>query len=141
MLGKLFGKKKSEFYLELSEDDVAAVPEPPPAPAAAPVAAPKAVVQSEAPAAQPEVEKSKKKGEKVTAPATSAPAPSISDPVELIRTALAASANQPSATESESVPTFDYTTPVAKASRRRPGPSMSPFKTMAKNMKRTTAGF
>ncbi len=134
MLGKIFGKKS--YHLELSEDEIAAIPEPS-APAAQAAPPQPAAVQSEGPA-DPAVES--KQGA-APAPAASAPAASMSDPVEIIRTALAAAANKPSASESEPVPTFDYTTPVATASRRRPGPSMSPFKTMAKDMRKTTSGF
>ncbi|EKU97344.1 hypothetical protein Lepto7375DRAFT_6525 [Leptolyngbya sp. PCC 7375] len=143
MLDKLLGKK-SGYYLELPAEEIAAISEPAatPAPAATPVPAATpapAAVQSKAPTAET-VKKKDSKASEPTAPAVT-PAASISDPIELIRTALAASANQPPAPEPEPAPTFDYTTPVAKASRRRPGPSMSSFKSMAKAMRRTTAGF
>ena len=39
MLGKLFGKKKSGYYLELSEEEISAIPEAAEKPAPAPAAA------------------------------------------------------------------------------------------------------
>lgn len=136
MLGKLLNQKP-KYYLELSEDEIAAIPEPAATPAPAPAAPAPAAVQAE-PSTQPVVES---QPEQASTPAPAAPA-AISDPIELIRTAIATAGNQSApAPEPEPTPTFDYTTPVAKASRRRPGPSMSPFKTMAKDMSKTTAGF
>ena len=163
MLGKLFGKKKSGYYLELSEDEASAVPASTPAPKAETAAPSKA---SEAKKSEPATAP---KGEAPTPAAAAAPAkpaaPAVpatvskasaampqevatpepmSDPLELIRTALAASANQPAqeaevAAESNFAP--DYLAPKPSARRRRPGPSMSPFKSMAKDMKKTTSGF
>ncbi|MEL6130035.1 MAG: hypothetical protein AAFR24_08420 [Cyanobacteria bacterium J06627_3] len=158
MLGKLLGKgKKSGYYLELSEDEIAAIPEPsvkptPQAPVAKVESTPATskTVSAEPAAAEPAAPP------QATVPAVSAavskaaaaipqevavPEP-MSDPLELIRTALAAAANQASETESKSTPTFaEYSAPLAKARRRRPGPSMSPFKSMAKDMRKTNSGF
>lgn len=149
MLGKLFGKKKDKYYLELSEEEINAVPEPAAAPEAPQVeaadaetappvdgkaAAPAKKAASAAPTLTPAVSKAAAAMPQEVA----TPAP-MSDPLELIRTAIAASSAKAAAETPEA--TFDYRMPVAKASRRRPGPSMSPFKGMAKDMKRTTAGF
>ncbi|MGD1952296.1 MAG: hypothetical protein ACFB14_22005 [Leptolyngbyaceae cyanobacterium] len=162
MLGKLFGKKKSGYYLELSEDEASAVPASKPAPKAA----------KAAPSKAPEAKKSEPakatEGETPTPAAAAAPAkqavPAVptavskaasampqevatpepmSDPLELIRTALAASANQTAAGAEAAESNFapDYLAPKPSARRRRPGPSMSPFKSMAKDMKKTTSGF
>lgn len=166
MLGKLLGKvKKSGYYLELSEDEIAAVPEPsvkpaPQAPvakveptpatsktaAAEPAAAePTATEPAATPAAPqatvPDVAAAVSKAAAAIPQEVAVPEP-MSDPLELIRTALAAAANQASETESKSTPTFaEYSAPLAKARRRRPGPSMSPFKSMAKDMRKTSSGF
>ena len=168
MLGKLFGKKKSGYYLELSEDEASAVPSSKPASKAASSKASKAKGKS-GPKAVAEAPTAEQQAATAEQPAATAPAkqaaPAISstiskaaaampqevatpepmsDPLELIRTALAASANQTAAkpketTEANFAP--DYLAPKPSARRRRPGPSMSPFKSMAKDMKKTTAGF
>ena len=167
MLGKLFGKKKSGYYLELSEDEASAVPASKPAPkaaAAAPSKAPKAkksepakaTTKGETPAptaaeaptkqpakqAAPAVPTAVSKASAAMPQEVATPEP-MSDPLELIRTALAASANQtaPDAEAAESNFAPDYLAPKPNARRRRPGPSMSPFKSMAKDMKKTTSGF
>ncbi|MBT9315993.1 hypothetical protein [Leptothoe spongobia] len=152
MLDKLLGKK-SRYYLELSEDEIAAVPKPADTPtpkSAAPKAAPVADAKPAAPkatpvaAAKPATPKaaSDKASEKAVTPAVATNP--IPDSQELIRTALAASvtSSQPLA-EKGPEPTFssDYLMPKASAGRRRPGPSMSPFKSMAKNMRRQSSGF
>ncbi len=138
MLGKLLNQK-SKYYLELSEEEIAAIPEPAATPATAPATSAPAAVQSEPSTPQPVVES---QPAQASTSAPTAPA-AISDPIELIRTAIAAAGNQsaPAPEPEPAAPTFDYTTPATKAPRRRPGPSMSPFKTMAKDMKKTTAGF
>ena len=158
MLGKLLGKK-SGYYLELSEDEIAAIPEPPvkPAPkapaaksepaAAATSATPAGAAATDEPAAAKPAtatvptEATAGKASAAMPQEVAIPEP-MSDPLELIRTALAASANQTPEAEPKSVPTFaDYSAPLAKARRRRPGPSMSPFKSMAKDMRKTSSGF
>lgn len=157
MLGKLLGKgKKSGYYLELSEDEIAAVPEPSvkpapqapvakvePTPATSKTAA--ATEPTATPAAPqatvPDVAAAVSKAAAAIPQEVAVPEP-MSDPLELIRTALAAAANQTSETEPKSTPTFaEYSAPLAKARRRRPGPSMSPFKSMAKDMRKTSSGF
>ncbi|MEM1253633.1 MAG: hypothetical protein AAGI69_14470 [Cyanobacteria bacterium P01_H01_bin.21] len=164
MLGKLFGKKKSGYYLELSEDEASAVPASKPAPKAAKAAPSKApeakksepakATTSETPApaaaaatpakqAAPAVPAAVSKASAAMPQEVATPEP-MSDPLELIRTALAASANQTAAAEAaaeESNFAPDYLAPKPSARRRRPGPSMSPFKSMAKDMKKTTSGF
>lgn len=139
MLGKLLGKK-SGYFLELSEEEIDSIPG---APATSASVAPAASQESPKAKAAPAAAKpaASKPAKQASVPAAPAPTASISDPIELIRTALASSANQPPAPEPEPEPTFDYTTPVAKASRRRPGPSMASFKTMAKDMRKTASGF
>ena len=149
MLGKILGKK-SGYYLELPEEEIDAIPEPPATPAApapaptAPVAATAAVetaTATETPAAD---SNSKNKKTKTAAAAPQAPAVSSRDPVDIIRAAIAASGNSSQPTEEPPAePTFagDYLMPNPSPRRRRPGPSMSPFKSMAKDMKKTTAGF
>ncbi|QQE65602.1 hypothetical protein GFS31_22900 [Leptolyngbya sp. BL0902] len=104
ILGVFGVGKKSEFFMELDEGDVA--------PAAAPAAAP-------APAAATAV------AEPVAAPAApAAPAP---------KPAPAAPQSAPSA---PAVPSFaaNYLVGSTLPSRRRPGPSMSPFRDMAKQV-------
>lgn len=155
MLGKLFGKKKDKYYLELSEEEINAVPEPAAAPEAPQVEAAAAVASETAPPvdgkaaapakkvsaapAVPTVTAAVSKAAAAMPQEVATPAP-MSDPLDLIRTAIAASSAKTAEAETSEA-TFDYRMPVAKASRRRPGPSMSPFKGMAKDMKRTTAGF
>ncbi|MEM6253010.1 MAG: hypothetical protein AAF821_08815 [Cyanobacteria bacterium P01_D01_bin.156] len=151
MLGKLLGKK-SGYYLELSEEEISAIPEPVASPAAAPQAAspepesvgaaPTAAAPTPKTVAAPALASSISKAA-AAMPQEAATPGQISDPVELIRTAIAAAPSQAATEEvaESSEPEFDYRAPIAKASRRRPGPSMSPFKTMAKDMKRTPAGF
>ncbi len=153
MLGKLFGKKKGKYYLELSEEEINAVPEPAEAPEAnQPEAVDKAAAPAEgsapakkasaAPAIPPTLAPAVSKAANAMPQEVATPAP-MADPVELIRTAIAAAPSQSASNSGEEAgeSTFDYRMPVATASRRRPGPSMSPFKGMAKDMKRTTAGF
>ncbi|MEM9483688.1 MAG: hypothetical protein AAGA83_08335 [Cyanobacteria bacterium P01_F01_bin.116] len=140
MLDKLLGKK-SGYYLELSEEEIAAIPEPAATPAPKKVATvAQSVVAKAAAAIAPKAADSTEKTAQPEAQPAVVTAP-MTDTVELIRTAIAAAANKPKPAAPEPAPKFDYTTPVAKASRRRPGPSMSPFKTMAKDMRKTTAGF
>ncbi|MBE9068968.1 hypothetical protein IQ260_20190 [Leptolyngbya cf. ectocarpi LEGE 11479] len=161
MLGKLFGKKsdkKSGYFLELSEEEVAALPKAAKEQAAAAVSETVAAVSEAAEAVSEAVESvasdvaptpSKKAASKKGAASKAAPqqeaAPQkkaappapTNDPVELIRTAIAASASK-SAANSNSTSTFDYRAPVTPVRRRRPGPSMSPFKSMAKGIKRSS---
>lgn len=159
MLGKFFGKKKSGYFLELSEDEISASSEaseksaleaPQAAEKPAVAAATTATAATTAPAPAAAVKESvsaisdavSKASEAMPQKAAS-PAP-LSDPLELIRTALASSANtaEPKAeVEAESNFSTDYLVPRATARRRRPGPSLSSFRSMAKDMRRTTAGF
>ena len=159
MLGKLLGKK-SGYYLELSEDEIAAIPEPPVKPAPkAPAAKVEATATSETAATEsatataavatpaapqatvPAVAATISKASAAIPQEVAVPEP-MSDPLELIRTALAAAANQAPETSPEPTPAFaEYSAPLAKARRRRPGPSMSPFKSMAKDMRKTNSGF
>ena len=159
MLGKLLGKK-SGYYLELSEDEIAAIPEPPVKPAPkAPAAKVDATATSETAATEsatatdavatpaapqatvPAVAATISKASAAIPQEVAVPEP-MSDPLELIRTALAAAANQAPETSPEPTPAFaEYSAPLAKARRRRPGPSMSPFKSMAKDMRKTNSGF
>ena len=153
MLGKLLGKNnKKKFFLELSEDEISAIPEPSEAPAPQ---VSEATVETAAEAGAKAADKAAKpSAKKAAAPAITALSPAISkaaaampqeaaqpapmaDPVDLIRNAIAAAGNQSAADEAETE-TFDYTTPATTAPRRRPGPSMSPFKSMAKNLKKTS---
>lgn len=155
MLGKLFGKK-SGYYLELSEEEIAAIPVAPQASAApAPVAIAATTTPAKAAVKAPATDspakatkESQAKGKKQKTAEAAAPAapaqPPLTDPLELIYTALATTANQSGpAPEKAPEPTFssDYLMPAASSSRRRPGPSMSPFKSMVKGMKRTRSGF
>lgn len=154
MLGKLLGKK-SGFYLELPEDEIAAIPEvaATPAPQAQPapqaVAAPQAQAES---AAKPETTTAAPNATKAPAAtkaskkeAPAAPAAVVTTPItdtqELIRTAIAAAANRPAPVEEPPTPTFTDYVPKPIMSRRRPGPSMSSFQTMAKEMKASKSGF
>ncbi|MGD1857767.1 MAG: hypothetical protein ACFB2W_26325 [Leptolyngbyaceae cyanobacterium] len=161
MLGKLFGKKskKDGYFLELSEEELEAIPEPIASAVSAvvPVAESKAAKDAPAkspepsgdakPAAQnapaksavPTLDKSVSKAA-AAMPQVAATPQATTDPLELIRTAIAESSKKSQA-KAESTEPFDYTTPVAKAGRRRPGPSMSPFKSIAKDMKKTSSGF
>ncbi|MEO0350023.1 MAG: hypothetical protein AAF282_08240 [Cyanobacteria bacterium P01_A01_bin.15] len=150
MLGKLFGKK-SNYYLELSEEDIEALPKPLAAAAEKIVPVVNSVTATiESPAPEKAVSKNQQTAENGSAaaqpPVETAPSPAaapLSDPLELIRTALAASSNQSqSASDDEPEPTFstDYLLPNATSRRRRPGPSLSPFKSMAKDMKRGSSG-
>lgn len=148
MLGKLLGKasKKAKYYLELTEDEIAAIREPSETPAPESPKA-KAATTAKAASAKGKAPEAKGKAPEATDKAPAAapqevavPQPMV-DSVEIIRSAIAAAAKQAESAEASSAATFDYTTPVAKARRRRPGPSMSPFKTMVKTMKRTPSGF
>jgi predicted lipid-binding transport protein (Tim44 family) len=106
-IGGLVGLgKKSEFYMELNEADSSSLPATPStsAPAAKAEAAP-AQAKTAAPA---------------TAPKTAAPAPAPAAPAAPVPTAFAS----------------NYLTIVgtSQSSRRRPGPSLSPFRDMAKQV-------
>ena len=148
MLGKLFGKK-SNYYLELSEEDIEALPKPLATAAEKIVPAVNSITAAtESPAPEKAVSKNKDANGSAAEqpPVETAPSPAtapLSDPLELIRTAIAASSNQSQpASEDVAEPTFstDYLLPNATSRRRRPGPSLSPFKTMAKDMKRSSSG-
>ena len=159
MLGKLLGKKKKEYFLELSEDAISAIAEPI-EDLAAKVSAPEAPESKAEPTAKENKKEGKKAETAAAKPATTKAAPAIpqlspaiskaaaampqetakpepmADPVDVIRNAIAAAGNQSAANEAEE--TFDYTVPATAAPRRRPGPSMSPFKSLAKDLKKTS---
>lgn len=170
MLGKLFGKKsdkKSGYFLELSEEEIAALPKAAKEQATEAVSSAVAAVSDAAEAVSDAVESivtdaesavseettSKKEAkaaasksapqekaapQKQAAPQKTEQAAPMTDTVELIRTAIAAAANKSEAAGSGAASTFDYRAPVTPARRRRPGPSMSPFKSMAKSVKRSS---
>lgn len=98
--------KKSEFFMELDESTSASVAAPAEAPAPAPAAA-KAVAEPAAASPAPVV----------TAPKPAPVAPQVAKPAA-------------------SVPSFaaNYLVGSTMPSRRRPGPSMSPFRDMAKQV-------
>jgi hypothetical protein len=121
MLNKLFGKKQN-FYLELKETDGDKQPQAPkiekPAPAveaAAPEAKPAA-------AAKPAKKTSVKKEKKENKAETPAPAP-------------AANANTNGKVEPKEVEFATKYLITPSPSRRRPGPSLNPFKDMARKAK------
>jgi hypothetical protein len=101
--------KKSEFFMELDEGATEA------APASAPAAAPASAPAAAAPA--------------VAEPVAANPAPAAPKPV------AAPAAPQP-AKATAPVPSFaaNYLVGATTTSRRRPGPSLSPFKAMAKQV-------
>lgn len=157
VIGKLFGFKKSGYYLELSEEDIQQS-----APQA--VAAPPSVEANSksAPAKKTKTQKTKATATPTEASvseevATSSPSPevkvsevaavqtaepvaqvSVTDPVELIRAALSNSATTSDDNGAVPVGNFatDYLVSPSRSGRRRPGPSLSPFKDMAKGMRR-----
>ena len=101
MLGKLLGKK-SGYYLELSEQEIDAIPEPLKAPVAAVAKAVDAAVDSaegaaaalteaSAPAAPaiPALDKAVSKASNAMPQEVAVPEATAPDPLELIRTALA----------------------------------------------------
>lgn len=143
MLGKLFGKK-SGYFLELSEEEQESdvpVEATPKSEKTAPEKTEAAVAKT-APAAE---QKTVEKQPAAEAEQTAAKAPSTaaySDPVELIRTALAASATTADEESSEPEGNFatDYLVTQTLPRRRRPGPSLSPFKSMAKDVRKRRTG-
>lgn len=121
VFGTVFGGKKSEFYMELDEDDSSSQPEAlPSAPAPAAKAEPAAAAK---PPAQAAAKTSAKTQTKPPAKQeTKAPAPALAAaPAEPVPTGFAS----------------NYLTSVGTAlpRRRRPGPSLSPFMDMAKQVK------
>lgn len=157
MLGKLLGKKKKEYFLELSEDAISAIAEPL-EDLASKVSAPEAsetkaettaedgkkaeadkaakpAAKKAAPAAIPELSPAISKAAAAMPQETAKPEP-MADPVEVIRNAIATAGNQSASNDEQE--TFDYTVPATAAPRRRPGPSMSPFKSLAKDLKKTS---
>ena len=116
-IGGLVGLgKKSEFFMELDEaDSTPAVTPSAPAPVAKAEAAP--------PSAEPAA-KATAQEKKAKAPAKPAPAPApvaAAVPAEPVPTAFASN--------------YLTTVGISQPRRRRPGPSLSPFLTMAKQVK------
>jgi hypothetical protein len=111
--------KKSEYFLEADDLDKGSAPQ----------AQPQAAAKVEKPAAAP-------------APQESAPAPAASAKTEApaAKPAEAAPAPKPVPVEPKPEPVGNFATdylnaPSATMGRRRPGPSLSPFKDLAKDMK------
>jgi hypothetical protein len=125
MLKNLFGGKKSNFYLELKENDgeqKAAVTSEAPAPvveAPAPTVEPAPVAEKKAKKTSVKKEK-KAKGKEAAAAPVSAPAP------------VAATNSKVEPKEVEFATKYLISPSL---SRRRPGPSLNPFKDMARKAK------
>lgn len=113
----LGGKKKETYFLEFS--DAASTPTAPAKVEPAKVEAPKA----------PKAEAPKAKAAKAEAPKASAPAP-----VAPVAPAIAPPTPKPAPVLTTFAP--EYLTPTLGASRRRPGPSLTMFKDMARSMGR-----
>lgn len=134
VFNKLFGFKKTEYFVDLEDDTATPAPQKPAAPAtpAAP-AAPAPVVQAEtaeteAKPAAAQTSKSKKTSIKSQKGAKAAPATNNGQAASL----------PPAPPKPEPVlVTFapDNLMPIANPYRRRPGPSMNQFKAMAREVK------
>jgi hypothetical protein len=127
MLGKLFGKKP-KYFLELKEDDqkAPAVVAPEPVVEAVATEAPAPVekpAQAEAKAKKTSIKKSKAKTEKV---ATVEVAPAVSVAPTVVSNGKAESQEVEFATKYLIVPSM---------ARRKPGPSLNPYKDMARQAK------
>jgi len=165
VIGKILDKfKGSDFYMELDEDaeDVSSQVSQTAAAVAETVVetvtevasdvsekveavAEAAVEKAEPPKAN--AKKASKKSSKKSAPAPAAApvaaaapaAPAAPDPVDIIRAALSNSAPTAEGDTTAATPgnfATDYLLPTKPAPRRRPGPSLAKFKTMAKDYKR-----
>ncbi len=125
MLGKILGKKKDDFFMELpAQGDESA--------AAAPMAP---AVRSEA-VETPEATAS---GEPVaTAPAPVVSAPAASDPESIIAAAVQAASQEAAQAQTAMVGGFAtgyLLNPGNRSQRRRPGANMAAFKAMAQTVK------
>lgn len=124
--GRLFGFKKSEYFLDLDGSQPKEPAKVEPA-KSAPVAA-ASLATPPAPSAKAEEPKAKKSPKAKKEPAVSAaPAP---EPVKV----APASTNGKAPAVSTFAP--DYLVPTSTSSRRLPGPSMNNFRDMARQMKR-----
>ena len=128
MIGKLFGKKKDSFFLEIKEDGSSSSSEATPAAVEKKQAATESAQVADASAAT---------SEDIQASAPT-PAPTqASDPKEIIAAALKANAERTKAAQNASSGIFapNYLVSAGnRASRRRPGASMTAFMDMASNM-------
>lgn len=114
--------KKSEFFMELDESDSSAQPAALPAPAETKSVAAPAKATTKAPAQASAKAATKAPAKAATkAPAKAAPAPVATAPAEPVPTAFAS--------------TYLTTVGTSLPRRRRPGPSLSPFLNMAKQVK------
>lgn len=155
VIGKLFGFKKSGYYLELGEEGseqsapqaVVATPLVEANSKSAPAQKTKTqktkakATPAEASVAEAAVSSSSPDGSEVaeTKPAEPVPQASVTDPVELIRAALSNSATSSGGSNGAVTAgnfATDYLVLPSRSGRRRPGPSLSPFKDMAKGMRR-----
>ncbi len=134
MLGKLFGGKKSDYFLELKEDKTAVTAKPveePKAEVATPVAVeepPAEVVTETAP------QKSKKTKSKKVKTETPKSEPTSTEPVAV--TPVVANGK----TEPQEVEFATKYLITPSLSRRLPGPSLSAFKGMARQVKKPIIG-
>ena len=131
----LFGIGKSSYYLEL--DEASGTASAPAAPAAKAAAAPKAAAKAEVPAAKASKTKPVPAGQTAPTPvptATPVPTPTL---VEGELPAARAMANGAKKAGKEATFATDYLVNprISNGGRRRPGPSLSPFKDMAKQVK------
>lgn len=149
--------KKGNFFLELDEEKGVwlmgkgkkkaaseAQPEVPSEPQTV-EREPEAVAA--APAPQPQAEKKQRRAEKrgkaaaQDAPQATPPAEPLPDPVEVIRAALANSKAPETDASAPQEPDTNFATdfplPLMQPGRRRPGPSLNPFKDMARQTRAT----
>jgi hypothetical protein len=118
----LGGQKKEKFFIDFSEGTSAPKP---PAPQAA---APKLEVKSD-PKPEPKPAKPAK-----AAKAPEAKAPAVTAPAAPVAPAIAPPTPKPAPVLTTFAP--EYLTPTLGAGRRRPGPSLTMFKDMARSMGR-----
>jgi hypothetical protein len=131
VIGKIFGKKKSEFFLEIKDDGSEAIVSP-----AKEAEAPTPVATAGETASAPAASEQPVAAAPVAATPPTPPSTAVTDTAALIRAAVSKPASKPVEAAAEG-PTFatDYLITPANGSRRRPGPSLDAFKSMAKGMR------
>ncbi len=129
MLGKILGKKKDNFFMELPSQGNDTIAEA--------SVAPEVRVQ-ETPEVEAPTAETTATAQETPAPATSAPAINVNDPTDVIVAAIQAASRE--AVLAQTVETGAFAenyllNPGNRSSRRRPGANMAAFKSMAQNIK------
>ncbi len=126
MLGKILGKKKDNFFMELPSQGNDTIAEA--------SVAPEVRVQETPQVEAPTTEAS----QEAPTPVASAPAPNVNDPTDVIVAAIQAASREAVLAQTVEVGAFaeNYLLkPGNRSNRRRPGANMAAFKAMAQNIK------